>query len=148
MRFITAVVLASLMVGTACSGSESAEPIPPAGDHDAQGSWGQNNGGVVFPGTSFLIAMTESSGTIAGTGSFAGEAAPYGSLSVSGTVAGDSLHLRIIFVFEPHVFPQLQPDTTQFIGRFTNRDQIDGLLTRGAATGPFGLVRLQVGDLY
>ncbi len=145
MRCIPAVLVASLIVATACSGSESTQPIRPA-DHDAQGSWGQNTGTVLVPGNSFLIAMTESSGAIAGTGSFAGEAGPYGSLSVSGAVAGDSLHLTIIFVYEPHVFPQLQPDTAQFVGRLTNRDQIDGLLTRRAATGPLGLVRLTVGD--
>jgi hypothetical protein len=146
MKFIPALLLASLAVGTGCSGSESTEPIPPAVDHDAQGSWGPVNDGVIIPGNSFLISISESSGTIAGTGSFAGEAGPYGSLSVSGAVANDSLHLRIIYVYEPHVFPQLQPDTAQFVGRLTNRDQIDGLLTRRGITGPLGLVRLHVGD--
>lgn len=146
MKFIPALFLASLMIGTACSGRESTEPVPPAVDHDAQGSWGENNGGVLVPGNSFLIAMTESSGTIAGTGSFAGEAGPYGSLSVSGAVVNNSLHLRIIYVYELHVFPQVQPDTGQFVGRLTNRDQIDGAMTRRGVTGPFGLVRLQVGD--
>ena len=146
MKFIPALLLASLMAGTACSGNESSEPIPPAVDHDAQGSWGPNNGGVVIPGNSFLISIAESAGTIAGTGSFAGEAGPYGSLVVSGTVANDSLHMRIIYVFEPHVFPQLQPDTAQFVGRLSNRDQIDGLLTRRGVTSPLGLVRLKIGD--
>ena len=142
MKFIPALLLASLMVGVACSGSESTEPIPPAVNHDAQGSWGQNNDGVVVPGNSLVIAMTESSGTIAGSGSFAGEAGPYGSLSLSGTVVNGSLHLRIIYVYEPHVFPQLQSDTAQFVGRLTNRDHVDGILTRRGVDGPFRLVRL------
>jgi hypothetical protein len=144
MSFIPAMVLATLMVGAACSGSESTGPIPPAVDHDAQGSWGQNSGGVPTPGNFFLIAMTESAGMIAGTGSFA--AAPYGSLSVGGAVANDSLHLRIIFLFEPNIFPQLRPDTALFLGRLTNRDQIDGMLTSHGVTRPLGLVRLQVND--
>jgi hypothetical protein len=146
MKFIPALLVASLMIGNACSGSESTEPIPPAVDHDAQGLWGPNNGGMLIPGTSFLISISESSGTIAGTGSFVAEAGPYGSLAVSGAVANDSLHLRIIYVYEPHVFPQIQPDTAQFAGRLTKRDQIDGLLTRRGVTGPFGLLRLQVSD--
>jgi hypothetical protein len=146
MRFIPTLLLASLMLGTACSRGDSTAPIPLAVDHDAEGSWGENNAGAPVPGSLFLLAMTESSGTISGTGSFAGEAGPYGALAVSGAVANDSLHLRIIYVFEPTVFPHLQPDTTQFVGRLTNRDQIDGLLTRDGFTGPLGLARLRVGD--
>lgn len=145
MNFIPGLFLASLMVGAACSGRDSTGPIPPAVDHDAQGSWGQKNVGV-FPGNSFLIAMTESSGTIGGTGSFSGEAGPYGSLVVSGAASNDSLHLRIIYVYEPNVFPQLRPDTAQFIGRLTSRDQIDGELTRRGVTSAFALIRLRNGD--
>ena len=148
MRSITAVLLACILAGTACSAGDSMQSTPPAVDHDAQGSWGQNNGGAVIPGSSFVMALSESSGAITGSGSFAGEAAPYGSLSVSGAVANDSLHLRIIYVYEPHVFPQLQPDTATFVGRLTNRDQIDGMLTRGGVASPFGLVRLRASDPY
>jgi hypothetical protein len=147
MKYFASLLLASVMLGSACSGYESGGPISPAVDHDVQGSWGQNTGGVLVPGNSFLLSISESSGTIAGSGSFAGEAGPFGSLSVSGAVANDSLHLRIIYVYDAHVFPQLQPDTTQFVGRLTNRDHIDGLLTRRGVTGPFGLVRLQ-GDSH
>ncbi|HEX4684427.1 MAG TPA: hypothetical protein VH277_17040 [Gemmatimonadaceae bacterium] len=115
-------------------------------DHDAQGSWGENSHGVITPGFTFLMALNESGGVIGGTGSFAGEAGPYGGLAVSGAVANDSLHLQIIYVAEPHVFPSLQPDTARFTGVLTNRDQIDGEMTRNGSTFPLGLIRLKIGD--
>src|SRR5690348_2492798 len=136
MRFFP-VVLFSLGLLAACSKSEVTPPPPPAVDHDAQGSWGQNTNGMITPGNSFVMSMTESSGTITGVGSFAGEAGPYGGLTVTGSVAHDSLHLQIVYVAEPHVFPSLAPDTAQFAGVLTNRDQIDGQLTLNGSTQPF-----------
>jgi hypothetical protein len=138
---------AVLVFAGACSGSEAAAPTPPpAVSHDAEGSWGQNNHGVLTPGTLFLIAVTEKSGVITGTGSFAGEAAPYGRLVVTGTVEQVSLKLKIVYIFEPTLFPTLGPDTAQLVGVLTNRDQIDGELTRNGISTPISLVRLTIGD--
>ena len=128
----------------ACSSGTAPASAPPPVDHDVQGSWGENFAGA--PGNTFLIAVTESAGRVAGTGSFAGEAGPYGALEVSGTVANDSLHLQIIYDFEPTVFRNLHPDTTHFVGRLTHRDSISGQLTRDGSTAPLELVRLKIGD--
>jgi hypothetical protein len=67
-------------------------------------------------------------------------------LVVSGTVANDSSHLRIVYVFDPHVFPSLQPDTARFAAVHKNRDRIDGELTRGGTSSPFGVLRLMMID--
>jgi hypothetical protein len=80
--------------------------------------------------------MHEALGTIDGSGNFAGEAGPFGTLAVSGTVANDSLHLRIIFVYDPTVFLRSTPDTSEFAGVLTDRDHIDGKMTRGGSTFP------------
>jgi hypothetical protein len=125
----------------ACSNGTA--PTPPPIDHDVQGSWGESFTGTA--GNTFLMALTETSGRVVGTGSFAGEAAPYGALAVSGTVASDSLHLRIIFNYDSTVF-RLQPDTAQFAGLLAQRDSISGQLTRDGFTSPLPLSRLRIGD--
>lgn len=138
--------IAAFVGGCGGASNDTTTSPPPAVDHDAEGSWGFDNHGQVIPGNSFLFAVRESSGLISGTGSFAGEAGPYGGLVVSGTVAQDSLHLSIVYVPEPTVFPSLRPDTARFAGVLTNRDHIDGELTRGGNTSPVSFVRLVVGD--
>ncbi|MGH7655987.1 MAG: hypothetical protein ACREN6_15125 [Gemmatimonadaceae bacterium] len=125
----------------ACARDAILAPVPPA-DHDVQGSWGEDF--ADFPGNSFLIAVTESSGAVSGTGSFAGEAGPYGGLVVSGSIAADSLRLQIIYDFEPMVFPGLHPDTAQFVGVLASEDTISGQLTRGGFTTPLTLGRLKL----
>ena len=145
MRLNSALILAGLVLSTACT-ADTTGPLSPAVDHDAQGSWGENTNGMVSPGNSFTIAMNESDGVIVGTGSFAGEAGPFGGLAVNGTVANDAVDLHIVYVFEPTVFPQLKPDSAEFVGRLTDKDHIDGVLTRRGASSAFGLVRLQNGD--
>ena len=148
MRCNRLVVAAIALLVGACggAGNDGTTSPPPAVDHDAEGSWGLDNHGQVIPGSSFLFAVRESSGVISGTGSFSGEAGPYGGLVVSGTVAHDSLHLNIVFVPEPTVFRSLAPDTARFAGMLTNRDHIVGEFTRGGNTSPVSFVRLVVGD--
>jgi hypothetical protein len=145
MRLRETVLASALGLSVACSGGPAAL-LPAPVDHDAQGSWGQDAHGVVVPGNSFIMALTESNGTINGAGSFAGEAGPYGSLRVTGTVGRDSVDLQIVYVFEPTVFPKLQPDTTKFAGVLTDKNHLEGQLTRGGTTQRFDLVRLTIGD--
>lgn len=146
MKLAPAIFAAALSVAAACSHHDATGPTLSVLDHDAQGSWDENNFGALVPGNSFLVALTETSGAIAGTGSFAGEAGPFGALSISGTVSDGALNLRIVYLFQPNVFPQLAPDTAQFVGVLTTRDRIDGFLTRRGVTTEFGLLRLSVGD--
>lgn len=117
-------------------------PAPPPVDHDVQGSWGEDFTGIA--GNSFFIAVTESSGAVSGTGSFAGEAGPYGGLAVSGSIAADSLRLQVIYDYEPTVFPGLHPDTAQFVGVLASKDTISGQLSRGGFTTPLTLERLKL----
>jgi hypothetical protein len=125
----------------------AAAPLPPAVDHDAQGSWGQDTHGVITPGNSFVMALTESDGAITGTGSFTGEAGPYGGVQVTGTVHADSVKLQIVFTAEPTIFPNLPPATTQFAGFLVNKNQVKGQLTRSdATTSSFDLIRLVISD--
>jgi hypothetical protein len=145
MRLLEAIFACALGLTAACS-SDPAGLLPPPVDHDAQGSWGQDNHGALTPGNSFVMALTESSGTITGVGSFAGEAGPYGALRVAGTVADDSVHLQIVYVPEPTVFPQLRVDTAQFAGVLTAKDHIAGRLAHDGTTQPFDLVRLTIDD--
>jgi hypothetical protein len=142
MRPLYRLLATAALFAAACSTSSLTAPV----DHDAEGSWGENTHGVLSPGNSFLMTLRESSGVIVGTGTFAGEAGPQGSLAVSGSVARDSLRLVIVYIADPVLLPHLAPDTAQFVGLLTSRDRIDGTLTRGAVASPFGLVRLAVGD--
>ena len=52
MKRISALLHALTLV--CCSGGDATAPIPPAVDHDAQGSWGANSHGVITPGFTFL----------------------------------------------------------------------------------------------
>jgi hypothetical protein len=145
MRSVYRILLVAAVFSAACS-SDSSMTAVHAVDHDAEGSWSQNTNGTVIPGNSFLMALGESNGIIVGTGTFAGEAGPYGALAVSGSVTHDSLRLAIVYVANPGVFPQLRPDTAQFVGVLTTRDRINGTLTRRGVANAFGMTRLSVGD--
>ena len=131
---------AALFMLAACT--EPARPV----DHDAQGSWGQDSHGIPMPGNSFVMQLIESDGAITGAGSFAGEAGPYGGLTITGTVGQDSIRLQIVAVAEPTVFPSLKPDTSFYAGRLTTRDEVVGQRTRAGLTAPFDLVRLAASD--
>jgi len=127
-----------------CLGCGDNMDITPPVDTDIQGSWTQASS-VVIPGSQFIMALVDSSGIVRGTGSFAGEAGPFGGLAVSGTVKNDSLHLQIIYNFSP-TFPGLHPDTTQFAGVLSTPDRMDGTLTRDGVPGPVQFIRATVGD--
>ena len=140
MRMRWQFLAGALAAATACS-HDASTSLQPAVDHDAEGSWAPDNGGAIVAGNSWIMALRESSGVITGTGAFSGEAGPYGGMDVSGTVANDSVHLRIVYVYEPTVFPHLVPDTAQFDGLLVSRDRIDGRLMRGGGSESFPLLR-------
>jgi hypothetical protein len=146
MRLSYLPLVAAFSVAAGCSHRDTIGPTLSVGDHDAQGSWNENTFGVLSPGNSFSVALTESSGVIGGAGSFSGEAGPFGALSISGTVADGVLNLRFVYLFDPTVFPQLAPDTAQFVGVLTTRDRIDGFVTRRGVRTEFGLLRRSLGD--
>ena len=136
---IGATISACAFLG-ACSRDTSPVFVPPPVDQDVEGSWRQNDARP--PGEFFLVVLSESSGTVSGSGSFAGEAAPFGVLSENGSIASDSLRLQIVYNFDPKTFPTLSPDTAQFVGALAARDTINGSLTRGGFTSALTLVRI------
>src|SRR5690242_10744827 len=79
----------------ACSGDRLTSHGTPT---DLNGMWTEDFGNDFVPGISFVTSLSESAGVVTGTGSYAGEAAPYGALDVDGSGVGDSVHLRIIYV--------------------------------------------------
>jgi hypothetical protein len=126
--------------GSSCTAGDPMGPVPV--EHDVEGEWHEPG---LFPGSAFLIALTETAGVVTGTGTFAGEARAGGTLAISGSVRNDSLHLQVIFQYDPR-FPGLQPDTASFDGVLAARDTIDGTLTGGAIPESIQLTRLRAGD--
>lgn len=143
-RMISArpLVVIALLAAQGCSSGEALTATP-IGDLDVTGSWTLNHDGPVVPGSSFVMTMSDSSGTVSGGGSFAGEAGPFGTLRVRGIHAQDSLRIQIVYDFDSKVFPSLHPDTADFAGKLTSRDHIDGTVTRDGSTSPIGFVRVR-----
>ena len=106
----------ALAAGTACSNSvDLADPNVIA--RELPGTWSR----IIAPGSSTVLQLTVHDPTITGTGTFAGEAGPSGTLSVSGKIAtGD---------FGPFVnidFAQDNGPVGHFAGRLTAADKLDG----------------------
>ncbi len=133
-----AAVVALVASGCHDSATSAMQPV----DHDVAGSWAEDFGGIA-PGFSFQLTMNEASGVVSGAGSSRGEAIAPDTLSIAGTVARDSLHLQIVFTIEPASVPNARPDTGQFTGVLTTRDQIDGTLSIEGTNQAIRLLRTQ-----
>lgn len=85
-NFRLLVAALTLTVSTACSNSvDLTDPNVIA--QELSGTWSR----IIAPGSSTVLQLTVHDSTIAGTGTFAGEAGPSGTLSVTGKIAtGDS----------------------------------------------------------
>lgn len=59
-----------------------------------KGTWSRPNG---FPGTSFTIFLDTQDTTVTGTGFFSYEAGPAGTLTVTGTVSGNTVDLDVVY---------------------------------------------------
>jgi len=138
-------LLAAAFLAAACSHDTTTRPSDRPGPSDVTGSWTEPFG-VTVPGVHFLLALRDSGNVVTGTGSWANEAGPSGSLVASGTADADSIHLRVIYVPNP-AFTTLKPDTAQLEGVLTTHDRIDGTLRRGAfPPSTIQLVRIRAGD--
>jgi hypothetical protein len=126
----------------ACTGETSPRFVPAA--YEVQGSWGQN-AAFSTPGNEFVMALSESVGVVMGTGTFGGEAGPFGALAIRGTATSDSVHLQIVYNFDPQ-FVGLKPDTAHFDGVLTAADTMGGISVRGGVRAPATFMRLKVGD--
>ena len=115
MRSVRSVwLLALLAVG--CSGAGQF-----VGPVSIDGRWAQP---FSFPGSSFEMDLTSTGSTVSGSGTYAGEAGPFGTLTVAGTVDGPTVHLDLTFTEQ---LPR--PGHTgieHFDGVFTSFDVIEG----------------------
>src|SRR5581483_10603950 len=96
--------------------------------------------GTLVPGSSFDFTLSEANGVVTGTGAATGEAISPADLTVSGTIANDSVHLQVIAQVPPQ-FGTLPPDTTAFDGRLVSKNELDGVLTADGLSTTIKLVR-------
>ena len=116
-RFRQLAVALSLVASAACSNSvDLADPNVIA--QELRGTWSRT---FDAPGNSTVLQLTVHDSTIAGTGTFAGEAGPSGTLAVTGQITtGD---------FGPHVnidFVQSNGPIGHFTGTLKAVDTLDG----------------------
>src|ERR1700681_2919348 len=115
-NFRLLVAALTLAVSTACSNSvDLADPKVIA--QELPGTWSR----IIAPGSSTVLQLTVHDSTITGTGTFAGEAGPSGTLSVTGKITTDN--------FGPIVnidFVQSNGPIGHFTGRLKAADTLDG----------------------
>lgn len=146
MRTVHRFLIGAAVATAACSTDSGrlTGPVPPPPDGAIAGSWGLDPA-ALFPGTQFLMSLSDSAGVVTGVGSFAGEAGPQGSLKLSGTVQNDSLHLQVVYVLDPR-FGESPPDTGSLAGALIATDTLDAALMNARSTWTVRLVRLKIGD--
>ena len=111
-------LVAALVMG--CSGAESF-----LGPASIDGRWGHP--GISVPGNFFEMDLTSTGSTVSGSGSYAGEAGPFGTLAVAGTVDGLVVHLDLTFSEE---LPRAGHTTLEhFDGQFTSANVLEGSIT-------------------
>lgn len=146
MRTVQRFLIGAAVAAAACSTDSGrlTGPVPPPPDGAIAGSWGLDPA-KIFPGTQFLMSLSDSAGVVTGVGSFAGEAGPQGSLQLSGMVQNDSLHLQVVYVLDPR-FGQSRPDTGSLAGALVANDTIDAAIMNAGSTWIVRLVRRKIGD--
>jgi hypothetical protein len=100
-----------------------------------EGKWTED---FTVPGNSLEMNLTYGGGTISGTGSWCGEAAPCGTLLVAGAIDDNAVHLDLTFTqtLPPSTSP---PFVEHFEGRFSSLRSLRGTLS--FITGPMLSVR-------
>jgi hypothetical protein len=88
--------------------------------------------------------LTSTASTISGSGNYAGEAGPFGTLAVAGTVDGLVVHLDLTFNEQ---LPRAGHTTVEhFDGQFTSANVLEGSIasdTPGQPPGPASYRRVQ-----
>jgi hypothetical protein len=123
MRSVRSVwLLALLTVG--CSGAGRF-----VGPVSIDGRWAEP---FSFPGSFLNFDLTSTGSTVSGSGNFCGEAGPCGTISVTGTVVGPTVHLDLTFTEQGPAVGQTSIE--HFDGVFTSFDVIEGSIATD--TGP------------
>ena len=119
MRSVRSVWLLALMA-VGCSGAE-----PFLGPASIDGKWGPS--GFSVPGNFFEMDLTSTGSSVSGSGNYAGEAGPSGTLVVAGTVDGLTVHLDLTFNQQ---LPRVEPAAIEhFDGQFTSASVLEGSIT-------------------
>jgi len=134
MRSVRSVLLLVLLA-VGCSGAE-----PFTGPASINGRWAEP---FSVPGNFLGFDLTSTGSTVSGSGNYAGEAAPFGTLSVTGTVDGIAVHLDLTFTEQA---PRTGNTSIEhFDGQFTAFDVIEGSIatdTPGQVPGKISYKRV------
>jgi len=117
----------------ACAGSDFVTPTP----ETLGGHWATVND---IPGSGESWDLTVQAAAITGTGSWSGEACCAGTLSLTGTIVGDSIHLDLTVVTTNSASPR-DPYHKHFDGALTSRTVLRGTVSYDDGTS--GVERLQ-----
>jgi len=132
MNLIRLGVLGAAFLVAACGNdlvSPSAETL--------QGSWAAMD---EVPGSGEIWDLTVQGTSISGTGGWTGEACCAGTISLTGAISGDSVHLDLTFVVTSSASPRA-PFHEHFDGALTSRTVLRGTVRNDDGTS--GVERLQ-----
>jgi hypothetical protein len=115
MRSVRSVWLLALLA-LGCSGAGRF-----AGPVSIDGRWAEP---FSFPGSFLGFDLTSTGSMVSGSGNYAGEAGPFGTLTVAGTVDGPTVHLD--FTFTEQAPRAGHTMTEHFDGVFTSFNVIEG----------------------
>ena len=126
-------LLSAACFAMACGGTDLVAPTP----ETLQGSWAAMD---EVAGSGELWNLSVQGSAITGTGSWSGEACCAGTLSLTGAISGDSIHLDLTFVVTNSANPRA-PFHQRFDGALTSRTVLRGTVTNDDGTS--GVERLQ-----
>jgi hypothetical protein len=115
-----------LAVTAACSNPVDLTD-PNAVAADLRGTWSR---AFDAPGNSTVFIVSVQGVTISGTGTFAGEVGPFGTLSLSGQVTSQQTGRPLVQID----FAQSNGFTGHFSGSLTNANSLDGIVWYSSAT--------------
>jgi hypothetical protein len=130
-RHLIIASIASLAI--ACRGSDL---LVPTADR-LQGTWAAMD---EVPGSGEAWDLTVQGSEIMGTGSWSGEACCSGTISLGGTIVGDSIHIDLTFV-KTNPPPTTQQFQEHFDGVLESATVLRGSISRDG--GPVGVARLR-----
>ena len=125
-------LLCAACLVVACSG-DLVEPSAKT----LQGSWAAMD---EVPGSGELWNLSVQGSSITGTGSWSGEACCAGTISLTGAISGDSIHLDLTFVVTNSANPRA-PFHEHFDGALTSSNVLRGTVLND--DGSSGVERLQ-----
>ncbi len=117
-------VLLAVCAGVALAGCH--DPVSPS--RDLTGTWAA---AASFPGSSFVFTLSQLGDSLQGTGTYAGEAGPSGTLTVFGHLqAAPSDSVTLVFTLMQQLPTVLPAGTETFAGRLSNATTLTGSVRR------------------